>query len=424
MVVDVKLTKHVFGDLKLDPIDLVGIYGPRAFDGPGLSDEEIAERIKTPTGTQQLRELAKTKQNVLIVTDDNTRSTPLSRLLPPIIIELQQAGVTPDNITILIGLGTHRPMTEKEIRTKFGKEIAQNYNIVNHAWSDPKSLVSLGVCDLGFEVVINKLVQETDLIISIGSIVPHATTGFSGGGKTIMPGICGERTIEDTHWSALKYDMSQILGNLNNRVRNAIISICRKVNLDFIVNSVLFNEGNVYDVVTGDVEEAHYKGVELCRSIYGASIPEKSDIVIAEAYPTDIDLRQAIKAICSADLVCKDGGVIILPAECPEGLAPQFPNFAKYGFSNPDQLYLEVENQKVKEKLLAYTLVAIGRIISKRVSAVLVSSNIDRKTAKKMGFHWASNLQEAWNLANQITNNAARTIVLRKAGELLPETPK
>jgi nickel-dependent lactate racemase len=146
----------------------------------------------------------------------------------------------------------------------------------------------------------------------------------------------------------------------------------------------------------------------------------EADIVIAEAYPTDIDLRQAIKAICSADIICRDGGIIILPAECSEGVSPQFPEFERYGFKNPDRLYNDVENGQFKQKLMAYTLVAIGRIISKRVKAILVSPNINSNQAEQMGFIWAADLQDAVNKAFQITGKGSKMIVLKQAGELLP----
>jgi len=420
MGVDILLTKHLFGDLNIDSKDLIGIYGPRRIEKPGLSDEDIAECIRAPIGTAPLGDLVRGKQKILIVTDDNTRLTPLSRLLPPILSEIEKASIKKDNITILIGLGTHRPMSKVEIRTKFGAEISGSHRIVNHSWNDPGSLVSLGVSDLGYEIVINRLTQEADFIMSVGTIVPHATTGFSGGGKTVMPGICGARTIEETHWTALNYSISELLGNFNNRVRDTIVNICRKINLDFIVNTVLLSEGSIYGLVAGDVEDAHRLGSEMCRSIYGIAIPEKADIVVAEAYPTDIDLRQAIKAICACDLVCKDRGVVILVADCREGVAPQFPNFSRYGFSDPEQVYNDVETGKFREKLLAYTLVAIGRIISKRVRAILVCPNIDREVTERLGFLWSSDLSTAWDMARKITASAARTIVLKEAGELLP----
>ncbi len=419
-MIEIKLTKHIFGNAKIDPGNFIGTYGPKKMEREGLSGNEIREIIENPVGTKPLSKIAKGCRKVLIVTDDNTRATPLSRILPPVLDELKKAGVHEGEITFLIGLGTHRPMTQDEIKVKFGAEIAGKYRIVNHAWDDPGSLITLDSHDVGFEVVINRLVRDSDLLISVGSIVPHATTGFSGGGKTIMPGICGEKTIEDTHWMALDYSMSEILGNLNNPVQKVIHSICRTVKLRMIINSILFDGDKIFGLVAGELEEAYPKGIELCREVYGVPIPQKADIVIAEAYPTDIDLRQSIKAICTADLACRNGGVIILPADCPEGAAPQFPEFSRYGFKDPDSLYQDVEDGTFKHKLMAYTLVAIGRIISQRVRAILVSPNIKAPSAEDMGFTWASSLQEAVDKSFAIAGKSSKAIVLKQAGELLP----
>ena len=417
---EIKLTKHIFGDLEISDSNILGIYGPQQIEGNALTDHEISRVLAEPIGTEPLHRLAKGCSNVLIVTDDNTRSTPLSHVLPPILNELEAAGVPANGIMFLVGLGTHRPMTPSEIRFKFGPVIAQDYIIMNHSWNDATTLTSLGKCEFGFEVVINKRVLESDLIMSVGSIVPHATAGFSGGGKAIVPGICGEKTIEATHWTALNYSMDQILGVVDNPIRNAINSICRQINLAMIVNTILFDGDKVYGVAAGDLEQAFARGVKTSREVYGVKVNGKADIVIAEAYPTDIDLRQAIKAICSADLVCRDAGVIILPAECPEGVAPQFPEFVQYGFKNPDQLYHDVESGLFKDKLMAYTLVAIGRIISKRVRCIFVSSNIDPSLIEHMGFVWASDLVDAYDKACRIVGDGSKAIVLKQAGELLP----
>jgi len=418
--VNIELHDKSLGKIEMDQDVLLGDCGPRKIQTAGLSDSAIAERILNPIGPR-LSELARDKKRVLIVTDDNTRQTPVQRLLPPVLDELSLAGVEKEDITILIGLGTHRPMTLMEIEMKFGKDIPSQYRIMNHAWDDPDSLVSLGQCDLGYEVVLNKLAVDSDCIIVVGNIVPHATTGFSAGGKTIMPGISGEKTIEDTHWSALNYSMAEILGNPDNEVRMAILSVCKKIPMAFIVNTVLFEGDNVYGVVAGQLDAAHKEGIKLCREVHGVDVPNVADIVVAEAYPTDIDLRQAIKAICAADLVCRDGGIIILPSLCPEGIAPQFPNFEKYGFSHPDKVYHDVEEGILSEKLLAYTLVAIGRIISERVKCILVSPNIGEQEAKHMGMYWSKDLQSAYDLACEMLGQVqAKTIVLREAGELLP----
>jgi nickel-dependent lactate racemase len=410
--------KHL-GRFEVPDKNLIGVFSGISFDYEALTDQEISYRFANPIGTMPIKEIVRGKKRVLIVTDDNTRPTPLRRLLPFVFNELSRAGIEEEQITILIGLGTHRPMNDYEILEKFGPEISKKYKILNHAWNDDKQLVSLCTLDNGLEVVINRLALESDFIISMGNIIPHATVGFSGGGKTIMPGICGEITIASTHWKALEFSMQDILGALLNPVRLSVKDVCRKVGLDFIVDTVMADE-TLVDVAVGDLEAAHESGVTKSREIYGVKVKEKADIVVAEAFPTEIDLRQAIKAICSADIVLRDGGVILLAAECPEGISPQFPDFENFGFSRPEWLFKEVEEGRFANKLLAYTLVAIGRIISGRGCCILISPNIDKGQSESMGFIYAKDLAAGMKLAFEIAGSGSRVAVLRQAGELLP----
>jgi nickel-dependent lactate racemase len=191
------------------------------------------------------------------------------------------------------------------------------------------------------------------------------------------------------------------------------------VGLTSIVDAVMVGE-TVAELVAGDPEPAHHLGVQASRAFYGVPVEEPADVVAAEAFPTDIDLRQAIKAVCAADIVVRDGGVIVLGAECPEGVSPQFPDFEERGFLDPDALYEDVEAGRFSNKLLAYTLVAIGRIVCKRASGVLVSPHIDRAAAERMGFAWAADLDQGLALARERVGGPCRISVLRSAGELLP----
>ena len=416
----VSLAGDMFDDFKVEKGRLIGVYGPSLPKDIGLDDEALRERIRNPIGTPPLREISKGAEKVLIVTDDNTRHTPLHRVLPPILEELADAGVSDSSVRILIGLGTHRAMSDEEIRRKFGDELTSRFQIINHEWKNPAKLTSLGQSELGFEVLMNREILGTDLLISVGSIIPHATAGFSGGAKSVMPGICGEATIEATHWAALDYEMSEILGNFDNKVREAFVHIARRAGLRFIVNTIMMDEKRIYDAVAGDVELAHEAGCERCLKLYGVSIPAKADVVVAEAYPSDIDLRQAIKAVCAADIVCRDGGVIILAADCREGISPQFPSFERYGFKDPNTLYRKVEAGEFREKLLAYTLVAIGRIISKRVRGILVSPHIGREEAERMGFGWAGSIGVAIDAALESRRPDSKVVVLRQAGQIMP----
>ena len=416
----ISLTDGLFGDFGVEDGRLIGVYGPSQLKGEGLDDEALRERIRNPIGAPPLREISKGAGRVLIVTDDNTRHTPLHRVLPVILEELTEAGVSDSSIRILIGLGTHRAMTDEEIRCKFGDDLVARFEILNHEWKNPVKLISLGKSGLGFDVLMNREILKTDLTISVGSIIPHATAGFSGGAKSVMPGICGEATIEETHWAALEYEMREILGHFDNKVREAFVRIARRVRLRFIVNTIMMDEERIYDAVAGDVESAHEVGCERCLDLYGVPVAAKAEVVVAEAYPSDIDLRQAIKAVCAADLVCRDGGVIILAADCREGISPQFPNFERYGFRDPDSLYQKVEAGEFREKLLAYTLVAIGRIISRRVRGVLVSSHIGREEAERMGFGWSESIGAAVDDALEATGPNSKLIVLQQAGQIMP----
>lgn len=416
----VSLTTDLFRDFEIGDGRLMGVYGPSLHQGAGLDDEALRERIRNPIGSPPLREISKGAGRVLIVTDDNTRHTPLHRVVPIILDELAEAGISDSAIRILIGLGTHRAMAGEEIRRKFGDDLAARFEILNHEWKNPGKLTSLGQSELGFEVLMNREILESGLVISVGSIIPHATAGFSGGAKSVMPGICGEATIEATHWAALDYEISEILGNFDNKVREAFVRIARRAGLRFIVNTIMMDEERIYDAVAGDVESAHKEGCGRCLELYGVPVAAKAEVVVAEAYPSDIDLRQAIKAVCAADVVCRDGGVIILAADCREGVSPQFPNFRRYGFRDPDALYQKVGAGEFREKLLAYTLVAVGRIISKRVKGVLVSPHIGREEAERMGFCWAGSIGAAVDSALDSAGPDSKVIVLRQAGQIMP----
>ncbi len=380
----------------------------------------IPNRIQKPIGCPPLKVLVKGKKRILIVTDDNTRRTPLKGILPYVVAELKCAGIKDEQIKILIASGTHRPMTHSELLSKFGKTILSRFKIYNHNWNDKNKLAKINSTIYEKKICINRLAIESDFIIGIGSIVPHATTGFSGGGKIILPGICGEETTEDMHWKALDFEIKDIVGNYDNPMRKMVDSVAKKAGLKFIVNVVLGKSNKIVGVVAGDPVKAHKKGVEISKGVFGIRIPDLADIVIADAKPMDIDLRQAIKAICAADIVVKKGGVIVLNARCPEGVSPQFPEFERYGFRDPDGLKRKVEKGEIKGKTMAYTLIAIGRILKYKAKVILVSKGISSKTAQRLGFLWARSLKEALKKARGLTGEKARAVFLKRACEALP----
>lgn len=380
----------------------------------------ILKNIHNPIGCAPLRKLVRGKKRILIVTDDNTRSTPLKKLLPPLLEELKNSGVEDKRMKILIASGTHRPMTQEELNDKFGAKILSRFKIYNHNWNDKKSLAGIDFAINEKKICINRFAKEADFIIGIGSIVPHVTTGFSGGGKIILPGICGEETVEDMHWKALDFEMKDILGVYDNPMRRMVDFVAKKVGLRFIINVVMDGSNKIFDVVAGDPVKAHRQGVEISKKVFGMRIKQPADIIVADARPMDIDLRQAIKAVAAANVAVRKGGVIVLNARCPEGVSPQFPEFEKYGFNDPHGLKKKVESGEIKGKLMAYSLIAIGRVMKYKARVILVSRGISCDTAQRLGFLWASSLKAALKEARVFTGGGANIIFLKRACEILP----
>jgi nickel-dependent lactate racemase len=158
-------------------------------------------------------------KEVLIVVDDYTRTTPVQKIFPHLTAELQEGGIKPEGVKILIGLGTHRPMFKEEIIKKFGKDIPKQYPILNHHWWDPSQLSYLGRTEKGTPIFLNRIAEKIDFIIGVGQIVPHRVSGFSGGGNIIQPGICGEETTGKTHWLSAQFKGREILGKIENPVK-------------------------------------------------------------------------------------------------------------------------------------------------------------------------------------------------------------
>lgn len=379
----------------------------------------ITRALSKPIGSKPYLQCLRGKKDLLIVCDDFTRQTPLKEILPCLIRGALAAGISEKRVRILIAAGTHRGMTRQELKNKLGKNIADNFKICQHDWLDSRALIKIDAKDRAGKFYVNRMVLEADFVVGVGSILPHATCGFSGGGKIILPGICGRKTLEDMHWKALDFKIGQILGVYANPMRSMIDKAAKTAGLKFIVNTVLDCSGKIKGVFAGDPVLAHRQGVRLAKSAYGVYFKGRAGIVIADARPMDIDLRQAIKAVAASELLVKKGGVIILIARCPEGVAPQFPEFEKYGFSQPERLKAMVEKRMPRLKLMAYTLIAIGRIM-KESRVILVSAGIGHDLAGRLGFIPADSLNDALALAKEIVGKSARVARLERACEALP----
>jgi nickel-dependent lactate racemase len=293
-------------------------------DTKGIPDEiaAVTQSLRSPIGSPPLSDCIASKDKVVIIVTDNTRPCPDSKLLPPILAEIERK-VPRENITIIVALGLHPPLDKQQLIKKLGKDIVPNYRVVNH---DVDQTVNIGVTTRGTPVDINKLVVEADFRISTGFIEPHLFAGFSGGRKSIAPGVFSVRSAYKNHgYKMVEHSCSHPGILKGNPIHEDMIEQARMAKLDFIVNVVLNKKREITHVVAGDFVKAHEKGCEKAMEIAGVTIDHKVDITITtnNGAPLDLDLYQSCKGIDTASVITRDGGIIIIAARCDCGVGPE-----------------------------------------------------------------------------------------------------
>lgn len=379
----------------------------------------LRSALEAPVGSLPLHRLARGACRVAIVVDDNTRQTPAAVIVPSLLDELAAAGLEPSGIRVIIAGGTHRPMTSPEIEAKLGSEVLGRVQVVQHDAHSP-DLVAQGTV-AGIPVWLNPWVANADLTIGVSSIVPHRYCGWSGGGKIIVPGVCGVETILGTHLQIVT-NPEIGLGLTENPAREAIDSIATSAGLRFIVNTVLGRGGAVLALVAGDPVAAHREGVRRARGIYGRTVPALADIVVANAYPATLNLWQGGKALYSAQRAVRPGGEIILTAPCREGIG-EHPEFGALLPLSPAQIAERIAAEAVVDKLAAAAAFGVSQVAS-RAAITLVSEGLDRHATEALGFRWASGAQSALDGALARLGKDARILVLFEGAELLPLLPE
>ena len=380
---------------------------------PGRSEKELVEEaLRNPIGTPRLRELAQGKKKVVLVTSDHTRAVPSKLTLPILLREIREGNPNAD-ITILIATGLHRPTTEEEQRRMFGDEIVDNEKIaINKAFQDEDFDF---VCPLpsGAELWVNKLALDCDLLITEGFIEPHFFAGFSGGRKSILPGICNAATVNENHsYKAISSPYSTTGVLEHNPIHEDMIYAARRVNVQFILNVALNGEKKVVAAFAGDLEQAHAEGVKFVREL--AQCPSiTGDIVITSngGYPLDQNLYQSPKAVATAEECCRDGGVIIMCASCFDGMGGT--NFEKLIVKGSvDEIDAYLSKIPPKETIAEQWCAQIYSRILKKHKVILVTTYLDHALVRKANLIPASSPDEALAMAYDMMGKDARVVVI------------
>lgn len=389
------------------------IYAKTEEYDPGKSEKELVEdALRNPIGTPPLRELARGKKKVVLVTSDHTRAVPSKLTLPILLKEIREGNPDAD-ITILIATGLHRPTTEEEQRRMFGDAIVDNEKIVvNKAFEEGDFDF---VCPLpsGAELWVNKVALDCDLLITEGFIEPHFFAGFSGGRKSILPGICNAATVNENHsYKAISSPYSTTGVLEHNPIHEDMIYAARKVNVQFILNVALNGEKKVVAAFAGDLEQAHAQGVKFVRSL--AQCPSVTgDIVVTSngGYPLDQNLYQSPKAVATAEACCKEGGVIIMCASCFDGMGGT--NFEKLiAMGTVDEIDAYLSKIPPKETIAEQWCAQIYSRILKKHKVILVTTYLDHELVRKANMIPASSPDEALEMAYGMMGKDARVVVI------------
>jgi nickel-dependent lactate racemase len=404
---------HSHLEIDIADIDLLAVLTPQQASDPADETMLLSDALAQPVGTLRLCEMAQAGQKIVIVTSDLTRPCPSERLLPFVLDELEAANVSMADVTVVMALGLHRAMTEEELQTAVGPDVYRRVQVINH---DPNDIVRLGVTSAGTPVEFFRTVVEADFRICLGNLELHYFAGYSGGAKAIFPGCASDAAVRANHAMMVHSEASS--GRIRgNPLREDIEEAVAMLGVDFILNVVVDNH-RIVGAFAGELTTAHRQGCELVAQRSQASIPRLADIVLVSTggYPKDINLYQAHKALENAVRAVRPGGVIILAAECSEGLGNRTFERWVMDAGSPDDLLARLEREFV---LGGHKAAAIARIL--KHAAVYLVSELPDELVRTCFLVPQPDLKTALEVAIKNMGPEASLIVLPQGISVLPK---
>jgi nickel-dependent lactate racemase len=339
-------------------------------------------------------------------------------VLPYVIAELEAAGLADEQIVILTAQGTHRRMTEDELRQKLGP-LRDRFSVHQHNWLDEATLHDFGQTSDGTRVTANRLIEQSDFTLGIGSIAPHRIKGFSGGAKIAIPGVAGREIQARNQWQAAQHRSENVMGVAENPMRRRSEEAAGLVGLRYIVNTVSDGAGRLVGCFVGDVVLAHRAGCHLSQEINEVVLPARAGIVLTDAHPADRDLWQSAKGVYSGVMAVREGGTLIVVAPNPEGVAEHHPVMLEVGYRPFSELARMVDEGCVDDLVGISVLADLAQVMD-RVECILVSPGVPTDQAERLGFRPARSVQTALDLARERQGRDESIAVLRRGGHVLP----
>lgn len=409
--------EKVMIDIKKDHFDgLLRIKEPKKINWP----DDFINSIKNPINSKPLHEMAKGAKNIVIIISDATRGVPTNLVFPFLIEELGKAGIGLNQISVVIALGVHRKATAAEMKNMIGEKYIEKIDIFNHNPYDRKNLINLGETKYGTPVEINKLVFNADFRIVIGKVEPHEFAGFSGGRKSILPGISSETAIKINHRPEMIMKKYSRPGRLDDNVIHLdMLEAVKLLKINFNINFVLDSEGNTIGLFSGDIFDAHQEAVRFLKSFCEVKIKKNPDIIITTpGYPLNIDFYQSIKPLIALEPICSDNTVIILYSSCPEGV--NSPDML-WPFQNSINIKEVIDKLKRNYKIQMDHALLLTKIINKGIHLIAYTPNVDAELLKMMYLEPATGLQNALSKAyKKLNKKDASVLIYPQAQRTLP----
>lgn len=372
----------------------------------------VLDALEHPVGSPRLRTLAEGKRNIVIVTSDHTRAVP-SKITLPLLLKEIRSGNPDADITILIATGLHRPTTEEEQRRMFGDAIVDHEKIaINNAFA-PEQFVELCTLPSGAVFQVNRLAAECDLLVTEGFVEPHFFAGFSGGRKSILPGVCSERTVNENHsYKAVSHPRSNSGMLKDNPIHADMLCAAKAVNVQFIFNVALDGEKKIVAAWAGDLEQAHEAGVAFIRQWSQCPVVT-GDIVITSngGYPLDQNLYQSPKAMATAEACAGEDGVIIMCCSCCDGMGgAHFGQLIQRG--TPDEIDRYLSSIPPEKTIPEQWCTQVCVRVLRKHPVILVTTFLNHDEVRKANMIPASTPDEALEIAYRLKGEQASVVVI------------
>lgn len=389
-------------------------------------EQMTREALSKPAGPLPFQALQSRAKSIAIIVDDATRPTPVAKILGALLSHLAESGFSREKITIVVAIGTHETMEKEALETRLGAGVLSRYKVVQHN-ARQSDLVPIQIPEDGRVVKISPEVAQADLRVGISSVLPHPMAGYGGGPKIIMPGICNFEFIRDHHMKHVGHRRSTAGVTKGNPFHEDCMRVARAIRLDFSLNCVYNQKGQIVRIIGGSLGDAFREAVDLCFQKLSHKFEEKVDVTITSTYPHTHG-HQLFKGLSAPDVITKNTGAILLVAPVVAPIPADFLNsfhVIEEKSHNNSAAYIKESLSKgeafLPDKSIDFNMAMSTVFLRPKIRAILVSPHISRKEAETMGLEHSSSIEEGIKLLGKLYPNA-KVAIFPSGGLIVPIT--